>query len=247
MYDMVFVYLDYNSDDEEERVCVEEDIKYIDTLIEKQGWKYSGVANMYIPMERDTREETIIGVLEAIDSDERLRKYKPKVISGMQTNSCSLKEIDIRHMTEPSVVKYNRYEKYYLENTELSHRIIVDENRKIRDGYIAYLLSEKYGCNVDITEVPKGSSIAKLVIGHHVEYDAEQKTYVMRNDKRYAWVYTIREAVVPGDILLVRTSKGNAYMQVEKIINIAGKKTIRRHKKVKRNITAENEKENGIG
>lgn len=247
MYDLIFVYLDYNSDDEEERVCVEEDIKYIDTLIEKQGWKYSGVANMYIPMERDTREETIIGVLEAIDSDERLRKYKPKVISGMQTNSCSLKEIDIRHMTEPSVVKYNRYEKYYLENTELSHGIIVDENRKIRDGYIAYLLSEKYGCNVDITEVPKGSSIAKLVIGHHVEYDAEQKTYVMRNDKRYAWVYTIREAVVPGDILLVWTSKGNAYMQVEKIINIAGKKTIRRHKKVKRNITAENEKENGIG
>ena len=247
MYDLIFVYLDYNSDDEEERVCVEEDIKYIDTLIEKQGWKYSGVANMYIPMERDTREETIIGVLEAIDSDERLRKYKPKVISGMQTNSCSLKEIDIRHMTEPSVVKYNRYEKYYLENTELSHGIIVDENRKIRDGYIAYLLSEKYGCNVDITEVPKGSSIAKLVIGHHVEYDAEQKTYVMRNDKRYAWVYTIREAVVPGDILLVWTSKGNAYMQVEQIINIAGKKTIRRHKKVKRNITAENEKENGIG
>ena len=63
----------------------------------------------------------------------------------------------------------------------------------------------------------------------------------------YAWVYTIREAVVPGDVLLVRTSKGYAYMQVEKITNIARKKTIKRHKKVKRNITAENEKENGIG
>ena len=247
MHDMIFVYLDYNSDDEEERVCVEEDIKYMDTLIEKQGWKYSGVANMYIPMERDTREETITGVLEAIGSDERLRKYKPKVISGMQTNSCSLKEIDIRHMTEPSAIKYNRYEKYYLENTELSHGIIVDENSKIRDGYIAYLLSEKYGCNVDIMEVPKGSPIAKLVIGHHVEYDTEQKTYVTKTGKRYAWIYTIHEAVVPGDILLVKASKGYAYMQVEKITNIAGKKTIKRHKKVKRNITAENEKENGIG
>ena len=118
----------------------------------------------------------------------------------------------------------------------------MDGDRKIRDGYIAYLLSEKYGYNVDITEVPKGSPIAKLVIGHHVEYDAEQKTYVMKNDKRYAWVYTIREAVVPGDILLVRTSKGYAYMQVEKITNIAGKKTIKRYKKVKRNITVENEK-----
>lgn len=246
MHDMIFVYLDYNSDDEEERVCVEEDIKYMDTLIEKQGWKYSGVANMYIPMERDSREETITGVLEAIGSDKRLRKYSPKVISGMQTNSCTLKEIDIQHMTEPSTVKYNRYEKYYLENTELSHGIIVDENRKIRDGYIAYLLSEKYGCNVDIMEVPKGSPIAKLVIGHHVEYDTEQKTYVTKTGKRYAWIYTIHEAVVPGDILLVKTSKGYAYMQVEKITNIAGRKTIKRHKKVKRNITAEIEKENGI-
>lgn len=242
MHDMIFVYLDYNSDDEEEWVRVEEEIKYIDTLVEKQGWKYSGVANMYIPMERDSREETITGVLEAIGSDERLRKYSPKVISGMQTNSCTLKEIDIQHMTEPSTVKYNRYEKYYLENTELSHGIIVDENRKIRDGYIAYLLSEKYGCNVDIMEVPKGSPIAKLVIGHHVEYDTEQKTYVTKTGKRYAWIYTIHEAVVPGDILLVRTSKGDAYMQVEKITNIAGKKTIKRYKKVKRNITVENEK-----
>ena len=50
-----------------------------------------------------------------------------------------------------------------------------------------------------------------------------------------------------GDILLVRTNKGYAYMQVEKITNIAGKKTIKGYKKVKRNITVENEKENGIG
>ena len=240
MNDMIFVYLNYNLDDEGERVSVEEDIKYMDTLIEKQGWKYSGVANMYIPVERDTREETITGVLEVIASDERLRKYSPKVISGMQTNSCTLGEIDIQHMTEPSTVKYNRYEEFYLENNELAHGIIVDENRKIRDGYIAYLLSEKYGCKVDITEVPKGSPIAKLVIGHHVKYDKEQKMYVMKSDKRYAWVYTIREAVVPGDVLLVRTSKGYAYMQVDKITNIAGKKTIKKHKKVKRNISAEN-------
>lgn len=247
MHDMIFVYLDYNLDDEEERVCVEENIKYIDTLIEEQGWKYSGVANIYIPMERDTREETITGVLEAIVSDERLRKYSPKVISGMQTNICALEEIDIHHMTEPSAVKYNRYEKYYLKNTELAHGIIVDESRKIRDGYISYLLSKEYGYNVDIMEVPKESPVSKLVIGHHVEYDAAQKTYVMKTSKRYTWVYTIREAVVPGDILLVRTSKGNAYMQVEKITNIAGKKAIRRYKKVKRNITVENEKGNAIG
>lgn len=243
MHDMFFMYLDYNVDNIEERLFMEEEIKYIDKLVETQGWKYSGVANMYIPIERKTREETMDKVLEVIASDERLKKYSPKVISGTKTNVCALGEIDLQHMTKASDAKYNRYEKYYLENKELAHGIIVDEDRKIRDGYISYLLAEKYGCNVDIIEVPGESPISKLVIGHHVEYDTEQKTYVMKTSKRYAWIYTIHEAVVPGDILLVRTSKGNAYMQVEKITNIAGKKAIRRYKKVKRNLTVENENE----
>lgn len=245
MHDMFFVYLDYNVDNIEERLFIEEEIMYIDKLVEKQGWKYSGVANIYIPIERKTREETIDKVLQVIASDERLKKYSPKVISGTKTNACASGEIAAQHMTKANDVKYNRYEKYYLENNELAHGIIVDEDKNIRDGYISYLLSEKYGCNVDIIEVPKESSISKLVIGHHVEYNTEQKTYVIKTNKRYAWIYTIHEAVVPGDILLVRTSKGNAYMQVEKITNIAGKKAINGYKKVKRNITVENEKGEG--
>ena len=242
MHDMFFMYLDYNVDNVEERLFVEEDIRYIDKLVEKQGWKHSGVANMYIPVERTTREETINKVLQVIASDERLKKYSPKIMSGTKTNVCTLEEIDVQHMAKASDAKYKRYEKYYLENKEIAHGIIVDEDRKIRDGYISYLLSEKYGCSVDIIEVPMESPISKLVIGYHVEYDTEQKTYAMKTSKRYAWIYTIHEAVVPGDILLVRTSKGIAYMQVENITNIAGKKAINGYKKVKRNITVENEK-----
>lgn len=242
MHDMFFVYLDYNMDNIEERLFIEDEIKYMDKLVEKQGWKYSGVANIYIPVERKTREETIDKVLQVIASDERLKKYSPKVIGGTRTNACNLREIDVQHMTKTSDEKYDRYEKYYLENNELAHGIIVDEDRKIRDGYISYLLSGKYGCNVDIIEVPKESPISKLVIGHHVKYDTKQEKYVMKTSKRYAWIYTIHEAVVPGDILLVRTSKANAYIQVEKITNLAGKKAIRRYKKVKRNITVENKK-----
>lgn len=245
MHDMLFVYLDYNVDNMEERLFIEEEIKYIDRLVEKQGWKYSGVANIYIPIERKTREETIGKVLQVIASDERLKKYSPKIMSGTKTNVCTLEEIDVQHMAKASDAKYKRYEKYYLENKEMAHGIIVDEDRKIRDGYISYLLSEKYGCNVDIIEVPMESPISKLVIGYHVEYDTEQKTYAMKTSKRYAWIYTIHEAVVPGDILLVRTSKGIAYMQVEKITNIVGRKAINGYKKVKRNITVENE--NTIG
>lgn len=238
MHDMILIYLDFNRNDMEERLRAEEDIRYIDRLVEKQGWKYSGVANCYVPIERATREETADNVYEVITSDERLKKYSPRVISNTAIGFCSLGEIDLHRMEKPKDTKYNRYEKYYLENKELAHDIIVDEDKRIRDGYISYLLAEKYGCKVDIIEVPNESPIAKMVIGQHVEYDAEQKSYAMKTDKRYAWIYTLPEAVVPGDILLVRTRKGDACMQVERIVNIAGKKETHKYKKVKRNITA---------
>lgn len=241
MNDLIMIYLDYNMDDLEERLRIEEEIKYLDKCVEKQGWKYSGFTNTYIPIVRETREETVDKVLEIIASDERLKKYFPKVLTGTMTNACTLREIDLQHMTKPSDIKYNRYEKYYLQNKKLAHGIIVDDDKKIRDGYISCLLAEKYGCDVDVIEVPKESAIVKLVIGHHVKYDTEQNAYVKKTSRSYAWAYTLCEAVVPGDILLVRTSKGNDYMQVEEITNIAGKKAINKYKKVKRNITAINE------
>lgn len=241
MFDTIYVFLDYDIANLEERFGIEKEIQYLDELVGKYGWKYSGFANTYIPIVRETREETAGKVAEAIASDARLKRYSPKIMNGTLTNACALGEIDRQHMVKPSDIKYSRYEKYYLENKELAHGIIVDENKKIRDGYISYLLAKKYGCNVDIIEVPKESAISKLVIGHHVEYDMEQHTYITKTSRRYAWIYNLKEAVVVGDILLVKTSKGNAYMQVEKIINIAGKNMIARYKKVMGNITALNE------
>ena len=241
MNDMLHVFLDYDVDSWQERLGIEEEIQYLDTLVEKHGWKYSGFANVYIPIVRETREETVGKVIEAIASDKRLKKYSPKVMDATLTNACDLGEIELQHMKKPGDVKYSRYEKYYLENKVVTHGIIVDENKKIRDGYISYLLAKKYGCKVDIIEVPKKSAISKLVIGHHVEYNKEQNTYIAKTGRRYAWIYNLKEAVVAGDILLVQTSKGHAYMQVENITNIAGKDEIRKHKKVIGNITALNE------
>ena len=241
MNDTIHVFLDYDVDNWEERLGIEKEIQYLDTLVEKHGWKYSGFANVYIPIVRETREETVSKVIEAIASDERLKKYSPKIMNATLVNACNLEEIESRHMTKPRDVKYNRYETYYLEHKQLAHGIIVDENKKIRDGYISYLLAKKYGCKVDIIEVPKKSAVSKLVIGHHVEYDKEQNTYIMKSGRRYAWIYKLKEAVVLGDILLVQTSKGHAYMQVEKITNIAGKNEISKHKKVIGNITVLNE------
>lgn len=241
MNDMIHVFLDYDVDSWRERLGIEKEIQYLDTLVEKYGWKYSGLANVYIPMVRETREETVGKVIEAIVSDERLKKYSPKIMNSALTNACNLEEIKLQHMVKPSDVKYSRYERYYLENKELTHGIIVDEYKKIRDGYISCLLAKKYGCKVDIIEVPKKSAVSKLVIGHHVEYNKEQNAYIVKKNKRYAWIYNLKEAVVVGDILLVQTSKGNAYMQVEKITNIAGKDEISKYKKVIRNITVLNE------
>ena len=241
MNDMIQVYFDYDADDLKERIEIEKEIQYLDVLVEKHGWKYSGMMNVYIPIARETREETVDKVIEVIMSDERLKKYSPKIMCGTLTNACELEKIEVQHMTKPRDVKYNRYERYYLENKELAHGIIIDETKKIRDGYISYLLAKKYGCKVDIIEVPKKSAISKLVIGHHVEYNKEQNTYIEKTNKRFAWIYNLKEAVVAGDILLVQTRKGHAYMKVERITNIAGKAAVSKHKKVIGNITALNE------
>ena len=238
---MIQVFLEYNAEDLQERFNIQNEIKYLDELVKKHGWKYSGWSNVYIPIVRETREETVGKVIEAIESDERLKEYSPKIMSGALINVCELGKIEVQHMTSPMEVKYSRYERYYLENKELTHGIIVDETKKIRDGYISYLLAKEYGCKVDIIEVPKESNISKLVIGYHVEYNEEQHTYIQKSDKRYAWIYNLKEAVVVGDILLVQTRKGHAYMKVERITNIAGKEAISKYKKVIGNITILNE------
>lgn len=240
MNDMIQVYFDYDVNNFREKTEIEKKIQYLDELVEKHGWKYSGVTNVYIPIIRETREETVGKVIEAITSDEQLKKYSPKIMSGALTNVCEMEEIDVQHMTKPRGLKYSRYERYYLENKELVHGIIVDETKKIRDGYISYLLAKKYGCKVDIIEVPKESAVSKMVIGHHVEYDKERNTYIVKTNKRYAWIYNLKEAVVVGDVLLAQTSKGHAYMRVEKIINIAGKVAISKYKKIIANITVLN-------
>lgn len=241
MNDMIQVFFEYDADDLQERIGIEKEIRYLDKFVELHGWKYSGVANIYIPVVTETREETVGKVIEAIRADERLKKYSPKVLSGTTTNACKLEEIDVQHMEEPGDDKYGRYEKCYLETKECPPAIVVDETKKIRDGYISYLLARKYGCRVDIIEVPKESAVSKLVIGKHMVYNEEQQVYVAKTGKRYLWIYDLRDAVVPGDILLVQARKGYAYMQVEKITYIAGKDEICKHKKVIRNITVAND------
>ena len=55
---------------------------------------------------------------------------------------------------------------------------------------------------------------------------------IIKGPQYFAWIYNKKEPVVPGDVLKVNTRKGEAYMVVEKIKYIAGKKKCAEYKKV---------------
>ena len=72
-------------------------------------------------------------------------------------------------------------------------------------------------------EAPSESPIYKMVVGHYVEYDEEQHKYISKDYKIHSWIYNLEEAVVVGDILIVQTSEGQAYVEVYHVTNTAGK------------------------
>ena len=112
------------------------------------------------------------------------------------------------------------YEEYYRSSRELAHGIVVDEERKLRDGYISYLLAGKYGIRPDIYEALAGSPLRKVVKGRHAVQDGG--TWRIKKGRRYSWTYSLKAPVVPGDILKVRTKKGQMYMCVEQIAYVTG-------------------------
>lgn len=136
-------------------------------------------------------------------------------------------EIRTDHMTLPRSEKLHYYENFYKTTGKLVHPIVIDEENRLRDGYISYLLARKYGEQIDILKVTSRQSIAKIVIGRHVyRVDGE---YRIKCNKYYRWLYDLGHAVVPGDILRVETKKGKAYMCVEKIDYLIGKECYSQH------------------
>lgn len=232
MNEMFAVILDFKPDDLE----IEEVINRMDEVIEKEGWKYMGFMNLYSPVDQSTRDETIHNVRRALEHTKWLKPYNPRVLVGNWGDSMKAEDIDVSGMTAPSKIKLKRYEDYYNLTKSLAHSIIVDEQGRIRDGYISYLLAWKYSANVNILSTWSSQPVKKIVIGKHVEWDGE-KCYE-KSGKYYCWIYDLKEAVIPGDILLVHTSKGLAHMQVSRINYITGSTLCSKYRKVKRNETA---------
>lgn len=195
-------------------------IRRIDSFLLDYGLAYSGVRNLYIPTEAVGRDHAVFAACDALKKADWLKDGLAYVSVMNQTDVCPLEQIRPDDMSEPSAAKLAYYEEYYRSSRELAHGIVVDEERKLRDGYISYLLAGKYGIRPDIYEALAGSPLRKVVKGRHAVQDGG--TWRIKKGRRYSWTYSLKAPVVPGDILKVRTKKGQMYMCVEQIAYVTG-------------------------
>lgn len=136
------------------------------------------------------------------------------------TSVLNLDKINVSGMIAPKPEKLRYYEEYFLASGRFANAIVVDEGWNIRAGYMTYLLAKKYGVRPQIFEIRASKPLIKVVGGQYVRYMAwEWKPF---NTRRGSWLYTLKEPVVPGDILRVETRKGTAYIRVEEVGYMAG-------------------------
>lgn len=145
------------------------------------------------------------------------------------TSILNLDKINISGMTAPKPERLKYYEDYYLAEGRFANAVIVDEHWNIRSGYITYLLARKYGVRPPIYEVRASRPLRKTVRGRYVRYpewqqgfaDAEvgNRSFEGRAAERKTrrWLYTLKDPVVPGDILRVESRNGVSNIRVEAV------------------------------
>lgn len=205
-------------------------IRRIDELLLSSGMKYAGFANMYKPIDPKDRDRAVFDACRALDNADWLKDKLVSTPIMNRTSVCSMEQILLDHMAEPSAEKLEYYENYYRQFHALTHGIVVDESRQLRDGYTSYLIASKYGIHADIYEAFAHQPLKKIVRGRHVSRNGD--TWKVKCDKIYAWNYTLKAPVVPGDILKVKTAKGEAYACVCQIDYAAGKGFCEEHRGV---------------
>lgn len=216
-------------------------IQKIDNLLLQCGLKYSGVMNIYIPMDSKKRDDVAFNAIKALHHCEWLKGIIANVCITQEVNVCELSDVITHNMSQPKKEKFEYYERYFKQTNQLPHAILVDEDKVIRDGYITYLLAQKYNVKANVMNVVLGMPICKIVYGRHVEKD--NNNFVLKNDKTYIWKYNLKEPVVPDDILEVSTAIGNAFIRVDKIDYVTGKKFCSQHKKVIKHMHRQMEEE----
>lgn len=236
MNEAMYIYLKIDKMDENE---LEEKITQMDKMLMNIGVKYSGIGNMYVSTNRRNRDNIIFEAYKELKKCEWLKEIFDHVSIGNEYYSGSLDKIDCSQMKPPLDYKIKYYEEYYKKTGKLPHKILIDENYQIIDGYISYLLARKYNIKYEIGYEPlvyfaeSGVCHKKIVIGRHVVFNDED--IAVTGKRYYHWFYNKKTPVVPGDILLARTAKGKAYIVVDKIDYAMGSKECSLYKDVIRN------------
>ena len=109
-----------------------------------------------------------------------------------------------------------------------------------RDGYISYLLAQKYGAPADICEMVSEQPLRKIVTGRHVEFSHGK--WRKKSEKRYVWIYPLKAPIVPGDILLANTKSGGDLICADSIDYIAGQEFCAKYKKIRKHMHMRMEK-----
>ena len=233
MNECLTVYLKLDMENEAENEAL---IRRIDELLLTVGMKYSGMMNMYLPVDRQKRDQAVFRAEEILRNTDWLKDILAYTEVGTMTNVCPIENIQTGMMSNPSPEKLWYYEQYYQKNHQLPHAIVVDENQQLRDGYISYLLAKKYNARADVFEMVSGQPLRKIVTGTHVKFS--EGNWRKKGNKRYVWIYALKEPVIPGDILLVKTKRGTDFICVESIEYAAGEEFCSRYKKVEKHIHA---------
>ena len=97
----------------------------------------------------------------------------------------------------------------------------------------------------DVYEMVSDQPLRKIVKGMHVELSDGK--WRKKSERRYTWIYTLKEPVVPGDILLVNTKRGTDFICVHKIDYISGCQFCSKYKKVRKHMNKHMEEGEAAG
>ena len=162
MNESLFVYLNLDVEKWGQNAVL---IRRIDELLLTAGMKYSGTFNMYVPVDRQKRDQAVFQAETLLRDTDWLKGILDYTMVGTRVNVCPIAEIQTDRMAEPSLEKLGYYEQYYQKTGKLPHAVIVDENRQLRDGYISYLLAQKYRVPAEVCEMVSGQPLRKIVKG----------------------------------------------------------------------------------
>ena len=215
------VYLNFEPTDSSVLEDVGKKLLMLDELIKEYGWEYSGIRNMYSPIKGTDCDETIYEVERAIKEADFLKQYEPYIFVGTLMNSCNIDDIIVKEDGILSEEKLSRYKEYYKRTRDYAHGIVVDDENLLLDGYITYLLAKDDGrITPGIMQVRHGQVFKKVVSGKYAE-EINGEFFVTKESSG-VWYYELEEAVVPGDMLVVRNDDEEKYICVRNIRYVAG-------------------------